>query len=164
MLSTCWESGLKCSICNQEIQYGADVLYGDHPECRRGEAARRRAHDDGVLGEARDWLGTTGRITPAPGQLRALVALARSAGLVPVHRPDLRGGPCRWYGRVAGWSPARVQAGLSAAEAAGLWEDFLEVGRMPPVKRADISALVGVIDAAVPAQAPEVTGQQDGGA
>ena len=42
-------------------------------------------------------------------------------------------------------APGRVAAGLSAPEVAGLWLDFLDVGRMPPIRYADVESLVGAI-------------------
>lgn len=39
----------------------------------------------------------------------------------------------KWYGRLPGWSAARVEQGLALDEVAGMWLDALDTGRTPPV-------------------------------
>jgi hypothetical protein len=52
---------------------------------------------------------------------------------------------------MAGWSAERVKGGLAASEVAGMWLDFLDAGRMPPLRGGDLSVIMDVVDAQVPA-------------
>jgi hypothetical protein len=123
------------------------MLYGKHLECARGTAQDRRAaagEADDVRETARARLAAGGRIILTSRQLRGLVALS---GVEPVRRPDKARTPGGWYSRMTGWSLERVEAGLSAAEAAGMWMDHLDVGRKPPIRHADLEAVLGAIEA-----------------
>ncbi len=155
--STVWESGLTCDgpECGREFILGENILnfYGGkyHHLCARQLADEHRAS----AGESESAVEVAGRQVAAPGrvlltrrQARDLIAAARDRGVTPVHRPDPpSAGP--WYGRMRGWSAARVAAGLSAAEVAGMWLDFLDAGRLPPIRQADVQALLGAIGESV---------------
>lgn len=149
MLTTCWEAGILCPACGGEIILGADMLYGKHLGCARQAAEERRetATAAGAMEAAALQLAAGGRIMLTRAQLRELVTRACQAdpAFAPVRRPDKALGPMQWYGRLTGWSPQRVAAGLSAAEVAGLWLDYLDVGRTPPVKGRDLSVIITVI-------------------
>lgn len=149
--TTAWESGLTCEAadCGGEIPIGQEYLYWYgrklHPRCAARDAAARREAaelDPDVLKLAQRALESRERVILTRRQLRALVALASAReGFEPVRRPDA-GGRHQWYGRISGWSTERVKAGLSGAEVAGMWLDFLEVGRMPPLRIGDLAAIV----------------------
>lgn len=149
MLSTCWETGLSCPVCENEIGLGEEMLYGRHVRCAREVARDKReaASASDVLDTAREQLAVRGRIMLSRAQLRELIALviAANPGFTLVRRPDRQAGPMQWYGRIAGWDPARVKAGLSAPEVAGLWADYLDVGRTPPIRHSDLSAILVLI-------------------
>jgi len=145
VLSQCWEEGLTCRACGLPIPLAADMLYGKHLECARGAAQGKRSaagEAEDVLEVARERLAARGRIVLTSRQLRSLIALS---GVNPVRRPDKTRPPCGWYSRMTGWSLERVEAGLSAAEVAGLWLDHLDVGRQPPLRHADLEAVLGAI-------------------
>lgn len=147
MLSQCWEEGLTCRECEQPIPLASEMLYGKHLECARGAARDKRSaagEAEDVVEVAQRRLAAKGRIVLTGRQLRGLIVLA---GIRPVRRPDKVRGPDGWYSRMTGWSPERVEAGLSAAEAAGLWLDHLDVGRQPPLRHADLEAVLGAIEA-----------------
>lgn len=122
------------------------MLYGKHLECARGAAQGKRSaagEAEDVVQVARRRLAARGRIVLTGRQLRELITLA---GAEPVRRPDRVRPPCGWYSRMTGWSLDRVEAGLSAAEAAGLWLDHLDVGRQPPLRHQDLEAVLGAIE------------------
>lgn len=147
MLSQCWEEGLTCRGCGLPIPLAGDMLYGKHLECARGAAQGKRSaagEAEDVLEVARQKLAARGRVVLTGRQLRGLIVLA---GVKPVRRPDKARSTAGWYSRMSGWSLERVEAGLSAAEAAGLWLDHLDVGRQPPIRHADLEAVLGAIDA-----------------
>ncbi len=154
MITTCWDAGVHCSECGNLIELGSDMMYGRCMDCGRKTAQARNAEPASpqeTLALARELLAAQGRIVFTRPQLRTLIALARSGeGFVPVRRPD-KSCPTRWYGRLAGWDPARVERGLTAEETAGLWLDYLDVGRVPPVRHSDLSRLLESIDACAPA-------------
>jgi hypothetical protein len=150
--TTVWESGLTCDgdDCGEEFVLGEEILfwYGRklHPRCASQDAASRReaAGEDGdVLVVASRQLGAASRVILTRRQLRDLITLACDAGVEPVRKPDT--GRQVWYGRMPGWSSARVQAGLAASEVAGMWLDFLDVGRMPPLRICDLAAIMDVL-------------------
>jgi hypothetical protein len=153
-----WESGLTCEAdgCGQEIVIGEEFLfwYGRkmHPRCAARDAASRREaaeEDPDVLKVAQRLLESRARVILTRRQIRALIVLAcASDSFIPVRRPDA-GGRHQWHGRLAGWSAARVKAGLSAPEVAGMWLDFLDAGRTPPLRQSDLAALVSAICPAV---------------
>lgn len=149
MITVCWETGLLCSACDGEIILGEEILYGQHLVCAReiAEARRQDALGQGTLTAALGQLEAGGRIMLTRSQLRELVTLACAADelFAPVRRPDKALGPMQWYGRMTGWDPARVAAGLSAAEVAGLWLDYMDVGRTPPIRHRDLSVIIAVI-------------------
>jgi hypothetical protein len=162
---TAWEAGLTCGGCQLEFTLGEDVMFWHgaklHPACAAADAAARRV----AAGEGEDVLEVACRLVSAGGravltrsQLRALVDMAVQRGLVPVRRPD-QGTRQRWHGKLAGWSAARVAAGLDADEVAGMWTDFLEAGRLPPVRHRDLRLVVAVITA-LPLPARDVTGRR----
>jgi hypothetical protein len=145
LLSQCWEEGLTCRACGLPIPLAGDMLYGKHLECARGAARDKRSAAGEALDTvqmARERLETGGRIVLTSRQLRELVTLS---GVVPVHRPDTARPAAGWYSRMQGWSPERVEAGLSAAEVAGLWVDHLDVGRQPPIRHMDLEAVLAAI-------------------
>lgn len=148
--TTVWEAGLTCDLdgCGIEFVLGEEIMYwyGQklHQRCAAKAASARReaaGEDQDVLGVARGFLESGSRVILTRRQLRALVTLA---AVDPVRKPDT--GRHQWYGRMHGWSAARVQAGLSAPEVAGLWLDFMDVGRMPPLRQCDLLVLVTAID------------------
>lgn len=154
--TTVWEAGLTCDAdgCARVFVLGEEIIYWYgrkmHQACVSKDAAsRREAAGEGMdtLLVARQLLEAGGRVILTRRQLRSLVASAVAAGLVPVRRPDT--GRQQWYGRMSGWSTERVAAGLSAPEVAGLWLDFLDAGRMPPLKSRDLAAIVAVIEPVV---------------
>jgi len=137
--------------CGQEFELCEEILYWYghklHPRCASQDAAsRREAAGEGrdVLAVALRQLGAGTRIILTRRQLRDLITLACQCGIEPVRKPDT--GRHVWYGRMHGWSAARVAAGLSAAEAAGLWLDFLDVGRMPPLRQADLIVITDAME------------------
>ena len=151
--TTVWESGLTCDAaeCGEEFVLGEEILYWYgrklHPRCASQDAASRReaAREGGsVLVIAFRLLSAGSRVILTRSQLRDLITLARECGVEPVRKPDT--GRHQWYGRMHGWSAARVQAGLSAAEVAGMWLDFTEAGRMPPLRNRDLAALVEAME------------------
>lgn len=146
--ATARETGITCEGCEGEFVLGTEYVYFYgrrlHQSCASQEAAARRETDDDPVTAAREILATGARVVLSRAQLRSLVALAVAQGLEPVHKPDT--GRMQWFGRMAGWSSARVQAGLAASEVAGMWQDFMDAGRLPPLRRADLSTLMDVID------------------
>lgn len=148
-----WEAGLTCDggECGAEFVLGDEIIYWYghklHPACARRDADSRRnaAGAGSALEAARTILGSGARVVLTRGQLREILASAQAAGIEAVRRPDT--GRLQWYGRLPGWSAARVHAGLPAAEVAGMWSDFLEAGRMPPLRTCDLSALLEAIGA-----------------
>lgn len=149
---TAWEPGLTCDAadCGAEFVIGEEIIYWYgrklHLRCASADASARRAaagEDDDVVMVARRQAEGGGRVTLTRRQLHELAARAAAAGVEPVRKPD--SGRRQWYGRMSGWAAERVQAGLSAPEVAGLWLDFLEAGRMPPVRQRDLAAILGVI-------------------
>lgn len=146
MMTQCWEEGLTCRGCGKLIPLGGDMLYKQHPSCARRAAEDRRttATEDGdVVAVARLRLAAKGRIVLTRKQLRELITLA---AVVPVHKPDLGRGRMEWYSRLSGWDPARLERGLTPAEVAGLWEDHLDIGRMPAIRHQDLSQILTAID------------------
>lgn len=151
--TTVWEPGLTCDAeaCGGEFGIGDEIIYwyGQklHPACASAAAASRRqasGEDGDVMDAARAILSSGVRVVLTRRQLRDLVALAVKAGIQPVRKPDA-GQRKEWYGRMSGWSTARVRAGLPAPEVAGMWLDFLEVGRMPPLRSRDLEVMVNAI-------------------
>jgi hypothetical protein len=154
--TTVWESGLTCDAeeCGGEFTFGEEIIYWYgrklHPKCAQADAASRReasGEDGDVMSAARQLLDSGARVILTRRQLRVLIGLTREQGLEPVRKPDT--GRCQWYGRLHGWSAERVRAGLTAAEVAGLWSDFLDAGRVPPLRHRDLAAIVAVIDGEV---------------
>jgi hypothetical protein len=147
------ETGITCDECGTEFRLGEEYLYFYgrklHQECAAADAAARREAGSDPVAEAREILATGSRVVLSRAQLRALVNLAVARGLEPVRKPDT--GRQQWYGRMPGWSAARVKAGLAASEAAGMWLDFLDAGRMPPLRTCDLSVIMDVVDEQVPA-------------
>jgi hypothetical protein len=157
--TTVWETGLTCdaAACGREFQLGEEILnwYGRkmHQACASADAATRReaaGEAEDVLVVARRLIEAGGRVILTRRQLRELVTIACAIqGFEPVRKPDAGTGRRQWYGRMHGWDAARVAAGLSAAEVAGLWQDFLDVGRIPPLRQADLMALMTAIEPTV---------------
>jgi hypothetical protein len=141
VITTCWEPGTRCLACDREFRYGEEMLHGRHLLCASDRARNRDDEGSDVLAVARARLEEPGRLTFTGRQLRQLVTMA---ALEPVRRPDA-GRRLPLYGRLPGWSAARVAAGLSAPEVAGLWLDFLDVGKIPPVRHADLRAILECI-------------------
>lgn len=152
--TTAWESGLTCdrTECGGEIPVGSEYMYFYgrklHHECAALAASERRAtaeEDPDVLSVAQRLLESRARVILTRRQLRELITLAAAQeGFEMVRRPDA-GARHQWYGRLNGWSAERVKAGLSGQEVAGMWMDFLEIGRMPPLRLGDLAALTGAI-------------------
>jgi hypothetical protein len=150
--TTVWEAGLTCEAedCGGEFRLGEEIIYWYgrrlHQACASADAASRRqssGEDGNVMEAARSLLESGARVILTRRQLRDLTALAVAAGIEPVRKPD--SGRQAWYGRMSGWSAARVRAGLSAGEVAGMWSDFLDAGRMPPLRQRDLMTLLAVI-------------------
>lgn len=146
--SVAWESGLTCDGCTREFTLGEEFLYARgqklHPRCARDDAnARREAAGDDVMAVARQLLDSGARVVLGRSQLRQLISAFLLTGAEPVRKPDT--GRHQWYGRMPGWSAARVKAGLPAAEVAGMWLDFLDAGRMPPLRGCDLGVIVEAI-------------------
>jgi hypothetical protein len=150
--TTVWESGLTCDAegCGGEFALGEEIIYWYgrklHQSCAAADAACRRqasGEDGDVMTAAESLLSSGARVILTRRQLRDLIGLAAAAGLEPVRKPD--SGRHQWYGRMPGWSASRVKAGLPAPEVAGMWLDFLEAGRMPPLRARDLSVIVAVI-------------------
>lgn len=148
--ATARETGITCEACEGEFVLGTEYVYFYgrrlHQACASQEAAARREADDDPVTTAREILTSGTRVVLSRAQLRSLVARAVAQGLEPVHKPDT--GRQQWYGRMSGWSAERVKAGLAASEVAGMWLDFLDVGRMPPLRGSDLSVIMDVIDSA----------------
>lgn len=149
-ICTAREIGITCEAdgCGGEFGLGEEYLYfyGKrlHQSCASADAAGRRDGDGDAAGAARSILASGARVVLSRAQLRGLIDVAVGLGLEPVRKPDT--GRQRWYGRMSGWSAERVHAGLAASEVAGLWMDFLDAGRMPPLRNRDLAALMDVID------------------
>jgi hypothetical protein len=149
---TAWEAGLTCDAddCGGEFGIGEDFLwfYGQklHARCASAAAAGRReasGEDGNVLEAAARILACGERVILTRRQLRGLIAEAAAWDVVPVRKPDQ--GRHQWYGRMPGWSAARVQAGLTAGEVTGMWSDFLDVGRIPPLRARDLAVVMAAI-------------------
>jgi hypothetical protein len=156
--TTVWEAGLTCDAegCGGEFTLGEEIIYWYgrklHQKCASADAASRReasGEDGDVMLAARQRLDSGARVVLTRRQLRDLIGLAEKQGLEPVRKPDT--GRQQWYGRMHGWAADRVRAGLTAAEVMGLWLDFLDAGRMPPLRRSDLEAMVAVISKVVSA-------------
>jgi hypothetical protein len=147
-ICTARETGITCEGCGGEFGLGEEYLYWYgrklHQGCASADAAVRRGAEEGAVSSARSILASGARVVLSRSQLRDLIRAAVAAGLEPVRKPDA--GRQRWYGRMSGWSAERVHAGLAASEVAGLWSDFLDAGRMPPLRGQDLSAIMDVID------------------
>jgi hypothetical protein len=145
VIQTCWEDGVSCSACGYPIALGEEMLYGRHLGCARDRETARSAHgSSAALRAAADALAAGGRIAVSRAHLRELVAGCCGQGVIPVRRPDA-GAKGPWYGRVAGWKAERVRAGLSLAETCGLYLDYLDIGRVPPLSRDGLAALIGCL-------------------
>lgn len=145
--ATARETGITCDECESEFVLGTEYLYFYgrklHQGCAAQDAAARRGTDQDAAAAAREILASGSRVVLSRSQLRSLVGSAVALGLEPVRKPD--SGRRQWYGRMPGWSAERVRNGLAASEAAGMWLDFLDAGRMPPLRTADLAALMDVI-------------------
>ena len=137
-----WESGTLCSGCKKEFALGEEALYGKCLDCAKGQAEARNESELDTITIASRKLAVPGRLTLTTRQIREL---ARRVPGEPVSKPDRgRSGPV--YSRMPGWSAARVAAGLSAQEVAGLWLDFLTVGKVPPLRHCDLEAVLAAIE------------------
>jgi hypothetical protein len=146
LLSQNWEQGLKCAGCQEEIAIGEEIAYGRHAACARKPSS---APSDPVEA-AEAALAAGGRVAIPKAQLRALALLAcERAAVPPVRRPDRGVRGARWYARCSGWTAARVEAGLSMPEVAGMWLDILDAGRTPPVSHADLRKLLEAAGASI---------------
>ena len=149
-ICTAREIGITCEAdgCGGEFALGEEYLYWYgrklHQRCASADAAGRRDGDGDAADAARSILASGARVVLSRSQLRDLIGIAVGLGLEPVRKPDT--GRQRWYGRMSGWSAERVHAGLAASEVAGLWSDFLDAGRMPPLRSGDLSVIMDVID------------------
>jgi len=146
-MATARETGITCDQCSDEFTLHEEYVYYYgrklHQGCASVAAAEHRSEDDDAVETARLLLESGARVVLSRAQLRALVALAAAEGLEPVRKPDT--GRQQWYGRMPGWSSARVKAGLAASEVAGMWLDFLDAGRMPPLRGCDLSVIMDVL-------------------
>lgn len=149
-MATARETGITCDQCGTEFTLHEEFVYYYgrklHQRCASAAAAGHREEDDDPVTAARALLGAGARVVLSRAQLRALVGIAVTAGLEPVRKPD--SGRQQWYGRMPGWSAARVHGGLAASEVAGLWLDFMDAGRMPPLRARDLSVIMDVVDQA----------------
>jgi len=148
--ATAREPGITCDECKGEFILGDEYLYFYgrklHQGCASADAAARRDDGHDPVTAARAILDAGTRVILTRAQLRALVARAVELGLEPVRKPDT--GRQQWYGRMPGWSAERVKGGLAASEVAGMWLDFVEAGRMPPLRGCDLSVIMDVIESA----------------
>lgn len=148
--ATARETGITCDECGGEFRLHEEYVYYYgrklHQGCASAQAAARRDDEADPVTEARALLDAGTRVVLTRAQLRALVGLAVAQGLEPVRKPDT--GRMQWYGRMPGWSASRVKSGLAASEVAGMWLDFLDAGRMPPLRGCDLSVMMDVIDPA----------------
>lgn len=142
MLGQNWEQGMCCPACGTEIGVGDPILYGKHPGCARKAAS---GPEDPVQA-AQAALAVGGRVALPKKALRGL-CLAASAE--PVRRPDRGMHGVRWYARIPGWSVARVEAGLTAPQIAGMFLDALDVGRTPPISHEHLKALIEAASARI---------------
>jgi hypothetical protein len=161
MLGQNWEPGVICPGCGQEIAVGEQVLYGRHVACARTRANGATADP---VAAAQAALNAGGRVAIAKPALRALALLAcEKTGAEPVRRPDkgLRG--VRWYARIPGWTPARVEAGLDVPQISGMFLDALDVGRTPPVSHEHLKTLIEAASGTVATKEPALgIARQDG--
>jgi hypothetical protein len=143
------ETGITCDQCGDEFTLHEEYVYFYgrklHQGCAAQDAAERRKSDASALTAARDILAAGTRVVLSRAQLRELIGRAACQGLEPVRKPDA--GRQQWYGRMPGWSASRVSGGLAASEVAGMWLDFLDAGRMPPLRACDLSVIMDVIGA-----------------
>jgi hypothetical protein len=148
-ISVNWDDDARCSACQGPIGLGEEMLYGRHLGCARSASAARRqaATSTDVFATAQAQLGRPGHIQLTGGQLRELISAAQAAGTALTRRPD-KGKRCRWYARMGGWAEERVNAGLDAGEVAGMWADFLDTGRMPPIRHIDLEVLLEAVSPA----------------
>jgi len=146
--ATARETGITCEECQGEFIFGEEYLYFYgrklHQGCASADAAARREDGTDPVTVAREILEAGTRVILTRAQIRALVARAAELGLEPVRKPD--SGRQQWYGKMPGWSAARVKGGLAASEVAGMWLDFVDAGRMPPLRGQDLAAVMDVID------------------
>jgi hypothetical protein len=146
--ATAREPGITCDECKGEFILGTEYFYFYgrklHQECASADAAARRDDGNDPVTAARAILDAGTRVILTRAQLRALVARAVELGLEPVRKPDT--GRQQWYGRMPGWSANRVRGGLAASEVAGMWLDFVDAGRIPPLRGCDLSVIMDVIE------------------
>lgn len=150
-MATARETGITCDQCGTEFTLHEEYVYFYgrklHQGCASADAAARRETDHDPVTAAREILASGARVVLSRAQLRSLIDNAVARGLEPVRKPDT--GRQQWYGRMRGWSAERVSGGLAASEVAGLWLDFLEAGRMPPLRARDLSVIMDVVDSSV---------------
>jgi hypothetical protein len=146
--ATAREPGITCDECKGEFVLGDEYIYFYgrklHQGCASADAAARRDDGGDPVAVAREILDAGTRVVLTRAQIRALVARAVALGLEPVRKPDT--GRQQWYGRMGGWSAERVKGGLAASEVAGMWLDFVDAGRMPPLRTIDLRTIMDVID------------------
>ena len=147
--ATARETGITCDGCAIEFVLGEEYVYFYgrklHQGCAAEDARARRSSSDDPVTAAREILASGARVVLSRAQLRGLIDKAVSQGLEPVRKPDA--GRQKWYGRLQGWSATRVNAGLAASEVAGMWLDFIDAGRVPPLRTRDLSVIMDVVDA-----------------
>lgn len=149
-ICTAREIGITCDAdgCGGEFILGEEYLYWYgrklHQGCANADAAGRRDEHGDAAETARAILASGARVVLSRAQLRNLIETAVGLGLEPIRKPDT--GRQRWYGRMSGWSAERVHAGLAASEAVGMWMDFLDAGRMPPLRTRDLLVIMDVVD------------------
>jgi len=146
--ATAREPGITCDECKGEFVLGDEYFYFYgrklHQGCASADAAARRDDGNDPVAVAREILDAGTRVILTRSQIRALVARAVELGLEPVRKPD--SGRKQWYGRMPGWAADRVKGGLAASEVAGMWLDFVDAGRMPPLRGCDLSVIMDVIE------------------
>jgi len=149
-MATARETGITCDQCGGEFVLHEEYVYFYgrklHQACASADSAERREADNDPVTVAQEILGAGARVVLSRAQLRSLIDRAVAQGLEPVHKPDA--GRQQWYGRMPGWSAARVKGGLAASEVAGMWLDFLDAGRMPPLRGCDLSVIMDVVTSA----------------
>jgi hypothetical protein len=135
MIQTCWEEGILCDACGQPIPFGQEMLYGKHLHCAHAQAEEHQGVSGDLaaaLAMAQEKLAAGGRLALSSRTLRILIRSACAHGADPVRRPDA-GSRGPWYGRMHGWTSRRVERGLSLPEVLGLWLDYMDSGRIPPL-------------------------------
>jgi hypothetical protein len=157
MIRICWYSDISCMVCKELISPGTEMMRSNgsswtHPLCMRDWVAQRRGEQVGyaqALNALVVQFGDRGNVTLSGRQVRQIIELIVLVlpGFEPVHKPDIHDRMHPWFGRIAGWSRARVCGGcMTPQEIVGFWLDHLDVGRKPPLRRDALTALLTAME------------------